>query len=48
MVPPKKYRYFFTINNDKYIDPNAPKEIIPFTENHEYLMNNEMKTLQVS
>lgn len=48
MVPPKKYRYFFTINNEKYLVPNAPKEIIPFTETHEYMMNNEMTVFKVS
>ena len=28
MVPPKKYRYFYTVNNQTYIDPNSNQETL--------------------
>jgi NLR family CARD domain-containing protein 3 len=47
MVPPKKYRYFFTVNNETFLDPNIAQEILALNETHSYEMNHEMKILNV-
>jgi hypothetical protein len=34
MVPPKKYRYFFTVNNQTYLDQHAARENLALLETY--------------
>ena len=47
MVPPRRYRFFYTVNNETYIDEFLHTETLSFPETHTYEMNHEIRTFRV-
>ncbi len=49
MVPPKKYRYFFTCNNKQYLDQNTEVQTYSFDLpiSYTYEIYNEKRNIEV-
>lgn len=47
MVPPKKYRYFFTHNKEVLLDSNAQVEKLPIAEDHSYEVEHNVEQFHV-
>ena len=47
MVPPKKYKYFFTVDRSQILENKVNCEVLPLSENHEYEMEHEMRSFKV-
>ena len=47
MVPPKKYRYFFTHNKEVLLDSNAQVEKLPIAEDHSYEVEHNLEQFRV-
>lgn len=47
MVPPKKYRYFFTHNKEVLLDSNTQVEKLPIAEDHSYEVEHNVEQYHV-
>ena len=47
MVPPKKYKYFFTVDRQQILQNGVNVELLSLSESHQYEMEHEMRSFKV-